>query len=111
MINNDHVLTSAAGRVLMRTQVASKTWEWDLLPVAWSAVALTAAQQLTKALQMVVTLGTYMESEMANVQRVQRYIEDTDNVEAAVENEETYPGPREQWPSHGVLELTDVRMR
>ena len=92
-------------------QVASRTSGWDLLPVAWAAVALTAAQQLTKALQMVVMLGTYMESEMANVQRVQRYIEDTDNVEADVDNDETYPGPREQWPSQGVLELHDVRMR
>ena len=45
--------------------VANRIYDWDLVPLAWAAVALTSAQQLTKSLQMVVILTTYMESESA----------------------------------------------
>jgi len=84
---------------------------WDIFPIAWTAIALTASQQLTASLQQVVLLSTYMSSEMAKVQRVQEYIEDTTTVEAPDVIPETYPGDRAQWPSEGRLQLEDVKMR
>ena len=91
--------------------VGNVTKGWDIFPIAWTAIALTASQQLTASLQQLVLLSTYMSSEMAKVQRVQEYIADTTTVEAPDRIPETYPGDRTQWPSEGRLQLEDVKMR